>query len=178
MFNRIAKLFGGKMSVATLEPGTKAPEFTLSALDGKKYSLPEALARGPVLVAFFKESCPVCQFAFPFIERIHQGVNQKGGTQIWGISQDGAREARDFTHACAVSFPILLDEPGYPVSNAYGLTNVPTLFLIEPDGKIALSSIGFDKKDIETVAARLGQQVGKTIVAFQPGENIPDSKPG
>lgn len=166
------------MRVPTPGPGAKAPEFTLKALDGKKYSLPEALGQGPVLLAFFKESCPVCQFAFPFIERVYQGVNHQGGIQIWGISQDDVRTAQDFAREGGVSFPILVDETGYPVSNAYGLTNVPTLFLVEPDGKIALTSVGFDKKDIEAIATRLGQQAGKSVMPFKPHENIPDYKPG
>ena len=34
----------------------------------------------------------------------------------------------------------------YPASNAYGLTNVPTVFLIEPDGTIKVVCNGFDKK--------------------------------
>ena len=40
--------------------------------------------------------------------------------------------------------PTLLDkeDAGYPVSNAYGLTNVPSLFLVEPDGRISRSQIG------------------------------------
>ncbi|MFQ5816412.1 MAG: peroxiredoxin family protein [Terriglobia bacterium] len=178
VFDRLIKLFGGKRKVATPGPETKAPEFTLNALDGKKYSLPTALARGPVLVAFFKESCPVCQFTFPFIERIFQGVNSQRGIQIWAVSQDDARDTSDFAKEYGVRFPILLDEAGYPVSNAYGLTTVPTLFLIEPDGKIALTSVGFDKRDIETIAARLGERAGKSVVPFRPGENIPDSKAG
>lgn len=180
ILDRIARLFGGKakMKAPTPGPGAKAPEFTLRALDGKKYSLAEALGRGPALVAFFKESCPVCQFTFPFIERLYQGVNSQGGIHIWGISQNDERDSRDFAKEYGLSFPILLDESGYTVSNAYGLTIVPTLFLIEPDGTIVLTSVGFDKKDIETIAARLGQRAGKSIVPFKPGENIPDYKPG
>ncbi|MBI4462820.1 MAG: TlpA family protein disulfide reductase [Acidobacteria bacterium] len=166
------------MRVATLGPGTKAPDFTLTGLDGKKYSLAQALAQGPVLLAFFKESCPVCQFALPFIERIHRGGNSQGGIHIWGVSQDDQRDSRAFAREYGLSFPVLLDESGYPVSNAYGLTNVPTLFLVEPDGQIALTSIGFNKAEIESVAHRMGQRVGKKLVAFPPGENVPDYKPG
>lgn len=166
------------MRVPTPGPGAEAPDFTLKALDGKKYSLREGLQQGPVLLAFFKESCPVCQFTFPFIERVYQAVNRQGGIQVWGVSQDDARDSRDFAKEYGLSFPILLDESGYPVSNAYGLTNVPTLFLVEAEGKITVTSVGFDKKDIETIAARLGKRSGRNVVPFRPGENVPDYKPG
>ncbi len=164
--------------VSTLGPGTKAPDFSLLALDGKNYSLREALQSGPVLLAFFKESCPVCQFTFPFIERIYQGVNRSGSVRVWAISQDDARDSQEFGREYGITFPVLLDGRGYPVSNAYGLTTVPTLFLVETDGTVALTSVGFNRNEIETIASRLAQKAGKTVVPFHPGENIPDYKPG
>lgn len=166
------------MKTAIPAPGTKAPEFTLRALDGKLYALREGLGRGPVLLAFFKESCPVCQFTFPFLERVYAAVDRQREIQIWGISQDDDQDARDFARSCGLTFPILLDESGYPVSNAYGLTNVPTLFLVEPDGSVAVTSVGFSKQDIETIATRLGQRAGKAVAPFQSGESVPDYKPG
>ena len=57
--------------MAALERGTTAPDFNLQAMDGKQFSLREALARGPVLAAFFKISCPTCQYALPFLQRIY-----------------------------------------------------------------------------------------------------------
>ena len=36
--------------------------------------------------------------------------------------------SRDFAHEFGVTFPVLIDDAGYPVSNAYGLTSVPTYF--------------------------------------------------
>src|ERR1035441_10668167 len=61
-------LFGGSNDMAALTAGTKAPDFSLPAMDGSKFSLQEALQHGPVLAAFFKISCPVCQYAFPYFE--------------------------------------------------------------------------------------------------------------
>jgi hypothetical protein len=75
----------------------------------------------------------------------------------------------------------LLDqkEKNYPASNAYGLTNVPTIFLIETDGTVKISSMGFDKKDLESIAAALAER--KKIVPaalFRNNESIPEHKPG
>ena len=52
-----------------------------------------------------------------------------------------------------LKFPVLIDDRGYPASNQYGLTNVPTVFLIAPDGKIQVSAVGFSKPDLEDIAA-------------------------
>lgn len=161
-----------------LAAGTLAPTFSLKDGEGKSHTLAEALKQGPVLLAFFKVSCPVCQFTFPFLERLHQGVKSKNSVRLWGISQDDARDTRDFAREWGCSFPLLIDEEGYPVSNHYGLTNVPTLFLVRPDGRIQVSSIGFDRKDIETVAGEFGKLTGQRIPVFQPADNVPDYKPG
>ncbi len=161
-----------------LSAGTPAPPFTLKDTSGQNRSLAEALQRGPVLLAFFKISCPVCQFTFPFLERLYESIKGQDGLTLWGVSQDDTSDTLDFAREFGASFPLLTDEDAYPVSNAYGLTTVPTLFLVQPDGRIQLTSIGFDRKDIERVAGEFGRQAGQLIKVFRPGENIPDSKAG
>ena len=52
-----------------LSAGKTAPDFRLKSRDNKEFSLADALTRGPVLLVFFKVSCPTCQYAFPFYER-------------------------------------------------------------------------------------------------------------
>src|ERR1044072_1144820 len=107
--------------------GKKAPDFTLSTMDGNPFSLRDALTRGPVVVAFFKISCPVCQYAFPFLERLYKAYSGKGVT-IVGVSQDNAKNTAAFMKEFGVTFPMLLDPvESYTVSNNYGLTNVPTI---------------------------------------------------
>ncbi len=161
-----------------LDAGASAPPFTLKDVDGKSYSLSEALKQGPVLLAFFKVSCPISQFTLGFLERVHQAIKGRGTPQLWAISQNDAQETVEFAREYGLSFPMLLDEEGYPVSNEYGLTCTPTLFLVKPDGKIQLSSAGFVRRDVEEVAAELGRRIGQTIPVFLPGESIPDFKPG
>jgi len=137
--------------------GNIAPGFVLKSLDGREYSLHNLMERGPVVAAFFKVSCPVCQFTFPFVERLYK-LYGSGDVSVLGISQDDGRATKSFASEYGVTFPLLLDEEGYPVSNAYGLTNVPTIFLIDTDGKVRVSSMGFDKKDLETIANELAER--------------------
>lgn len=173
----ISRLFGGP-GLEALPAGTPAPAFTLKDAAGKVYALADALKQGPVLLAFFKESCPTCQFAFPFLERIHRATGDGTGVQMWGISQSDAGDTRAFARDQGCTFPLLLDEEGYPVSNLYGLSTVPTLFLVDPDGTIELSSVGFSRKDIEALAAEFSPRSGKPITVFRPGDVVPDYKPG
>jgi peroxiredoxin len=99
---------------------------------------------------------------------------------VLGVSQDDARDSKDFMKEFGVTFPSLLDvECRWPASNAYGLTNVPTVFLIEPDGTVKVSSVGFSKKDLQQISAELARTSGKRPVdVFRAGETVPDFKPG
>ncbi|HKW31674.1 MAG TPA: TlpA disulfide reductase family protein [Candidatus Acidoferrum sp.] len=169
---------GSKDDMTHILAGNMAPEFSLKSLEQKQYSLRGLLERGPVVAAFFKVSCPVCQFTFPFLERLHQRYGS-GGATFLGISQDDARATKSFASEYSLTFPMVLDGDGYPVSNVYGLTNVPTILLIDTDGKVKISSNGFDKKDLETIGSQLAERRKIALTPlFRPDEVVPANKPG
>lgn len=153
-----------------LEPGGHAPSFQLSTLNGASLALKDVLAKGPALLAFFKVGCPVCQLTFPFLER----VAGNDAMQIIGISQDDTKATQEFNQRFGVSFPTLLDESkkGYPVSNEFGISSVPSLFLVETDGSISKAFSGFSKRDLEEIGERTG------VKPFRPDERVPEFKAG
>lgn len=173
-----ARNFLGACRKGALAPGEIAPPISLSNLEGESVSLAEALKNGPVIAAFFKVTCRTSQFTFPYLERIFESYGG-GSVTFWGISQNDAEDTREFLHKCGVKFPALLDQKGYPVSNQYGLTSVPTIFAIGTDGNIEVSSVGFSRSDLEkinTLAARATGKPEKNV--FAPGENVPEHRPG
>ena len=165
--------------MAALEAGKQAPQFELPTMDGSKLSLQEALSRGPVLAVFFKISCPVCQYALPYFERVYQKYG-KGNLSIIGISQNEKKDTAELMKRYGLSFPMVLDDTKtYPASNAYGLTNVPTAFWISQSGEIEISSVGWSRKDFEEIvkkAASVNGQAPKPV--FQPAEQIADFRAG
>lgn len=165
--------------MAALTPRTQAPDFTLPAMAGSPFSLHEALARGPVLAAFFKISCPTCQYALPFLQRIYQAHGNKAVTII-GVSQNSKKDTALFTKEYGITFPVLLDDTSsYPVSNAYGLTNVPTIFWIAQDGEIEISSVGWIRKDVEELNQRAAEASAQAVKPlFRPDEHIADFRAG
>jgi peroxiredoxin len=178
ILRRLRRWMGTDQPMTHIVSGNTAPGFSLQSLDGKEYSLNDLLRRGPLVAAFFKVSCPVCQFTFPFLERLHKRYG--GGVTFLGVSQDDARDTKEFAKEFGVAFPMLLDdENGYVVSNAYGLTNVPTIFLIDTGGTVKVSSMGFDRKDLEAMAAELAQRRNIMLAPlFRPDEVVPINKPG
>ncbi len=153
-----------------LDIATPAPGFRLARLDGGEATLAALTAQSRVLLTFFKITCPVCQLAMPYLERLHAS----GGLAIYGVSQNDAESTREFTGYFNVSFPILLDseDEGFPASNAYGLSSVPTMFLIEPDGVISRVIEGWSRIDMEGLGVEAG------IGLFREGDNVPAWKAG
>ena len=178
ILGRLSRWIGKQDHMTRIVAGSMAAGFSLKSLDNKDYSLNALLERGPVVAAFFKVSCPVCQFTFPFLERLYKRYGGDGITFL-GISQDDARATQNFAKEYGMTFPLLLDDNGYPVSNAYGLTNVPTIFLIDTDGTVKVSSMGFDKKDLEKIAAHLAERKKISLAPlFRSDEVVPANKPG
>ena len=164
--------------MGALPTGGTSPAFSLKNLNGSQASLAEALKKGPVLAAFFKVNCPTCQFTFPFLERLFETYGDTKFT-LWGISQNDAADTREFCKEFGIKFPVLVDGRGYPASNDYGITIVPTMFLISPEGKIQQTSVGFVKADLEKLAAEAARATDQpSVPLFKPGEVIPESKPG
>jgi peroxiredoxin len=127
-------------------------------------------AKRPLLVVFFKITCPVCQFTLPFLNRIHQA----GTLPVFGISQNGDADTREFTQEFGIEYPVLLDpeDADFPASNAYGISSVPSLFLIGQDGKIERAMEGWSRKEMVWLGSR-----SSTMVVRQ-GENVPEWKAG
>jgi peroxiredoxin len=162
-----------------LVAGQVAPEFELATLDGKTFQLKDALAHGPVVLAFFKVSCPTCHYAFPFYERVYQAYRNKHVTLV-GVSQNDAAGTAAFAKQFGVTFPILLDDTRrYPVSNAYKLTNVPTIFWVAQDGEIEISSVGWSRADFEQVNRKIAEAASiPTVALFRSGEDVLDYRAG
>jgi peroxiredoxin len=162
-----------------LPVGKTAPDFKLTTADGKPFHLRNALTRGPAVLVFFKVSCPTCQYALPFYERLFQAYKNQPVTLV-GVSQNDAKDSAAFAKEFGITLPFLLDDTRrYPVSNAYGLTNVPTIFWIGTDGEIEVSSVGWSKADFEQINRKMAEAASIAAVPlFQPGEDVRDYRAG
>ena len=119
------------IGVATIEVGQTAPlpEAPLVDADGTPRDLRAALALGPVVLGIYKSSCQASKTMFPFLERLHRRFGGDG-LSVFGVSQDSATITRSFARRLDLSFPILIEPEGYPVSTAFDIAATPTIFLI------------------------------------------------
>jgi len=165
--------------VALIE-GTAAPAILLSGIDGKKYDLATSLKESKLaLVAFFHVYCPTCQYTVPFLEKLYRKhIDLSSGPSVFGICQHGKSNAIEYADSHGLTFPILIDDE-LKVSREYGLTNVPTIFLIDQHMVIQKTIVGFDKEGLLDADARLSEFLRVPFVPLIAAhENVPAFKPG
>ena len=160
-------------SMAALPRGSRAPDFSLRDADGSEFQLYSALASGPVLLTFFKASCSTCDYALPYLDRFHAELNGSG-TAV-AVSQDTPADAERFNleHGYATRQVFDTEETGFAVSDAYGLTNVPTVFLVGTDGLIEHTMVSWSRADVEELAGKLGLDspflADEDVLIYRPG---------
>ena len=161
--------------VALLE-GTQAPDLSLTSTDGSRYSLYQRLRESPVvLLAFYKVSCPVCHLEFPYLERLHRSYPR---LPIWGISQDDEDATVTFSKMFGITFPTLLDH-SLDVSVKYGITHVPSVFLVGSDKMIRQTIVGFSKADLERLNLELATAMDfSSKPLFSAADEVPEFRPG
>jgi len=121
-----------------------APDFVSENLRGGNTSLEDY--RGKiVLLNFWATWCVPCRAEMPGMETIWQKYKEQG-LVIAAVSVDEGSRGRieTFSKILDLSFPILLD-PESKVSDLYKVSNMPTSFLIDRNGKIISRIVGTEE---------------------------------
>lgn len=158
--------------------GSPAPEFTLSDLEGGSHRLPEALARGPLLLVFWQASCGTCKVAAPYLNRLHASYPEAGWT-FWTVAQDTEGPAREFAASFALSPTVLVDGPELAASDAYDPDATPAFYLVEQDGRVSAAFDGFDKEWLNDISRRVAERTGAPYVEVAPPDDgVAPFRPG
>jgi peroxiredoxin len=95
-----------------LKAGDRAPEFTLPDPDGKPVSSADLLAKGPLVLTFYRGAwCPYCNLDLKAMEEAAAGIHSRGASLI-AISQQTGANSRKSQRDNRLSFPILSDKGG------------------------------------------------------------------
>jgi peroxiredoxin len=161
----------------TIEVGALASHFTLLGTDGREYFLPQSMEGRPAVLVFFKTTCGTCDLAFPYINRLLEAYPE--GWHLWAVSQDPPDSSAEYAASRAMSYPVLLDAPAYAVSRLYDPPATPTLFLVDRRGRVAYTTHGFSKDDLNELSRLLAVEIGaEPAVIALAGDGKPDFKPG
>ena len=164
--------------MAFLEAGVAAPEVTLEDADGKTLSLADQAKGCWLLAVFYKVGCGTCKFSAPYFEKIHQAYGGNAGFKVLGVSQDTPEDTRAFMDEHGATFENVYDTTHW-ASADFGLTNVPTWFLMDEGGGILDSNTGFCRSDLNELSVTIAGHLGEEAVVISPGDDgAPELKPG
>jgi peroxiredoxin len=125
-----------------LKAGDKAPTFTLVDADGASVDSATLLARGPLVVSFYRGVwCPYCNIELQALEAARQEIEARGATLI-AISMQNAANSRKSARENKLGFPILVDTGGI-VAAAFGLR-----YALTPETIALYKTIGNDLEAI------------------------------
>ena len=167
--------------MAAIEIGGAAPRLDapLADAEGRSHVIAEALTRGPVLLGIYKSSCQASKTMLPFLERLRQR-HADAPLTVLGVSQDSPNITRSFARRYGLAFPILIEPDDYPVSRAFDIMATPTVYLIQPDGTVVYTTMGFFKAPVnelgDAVAAALGQEPAPLVT--EADADVPMFVPG
>ena len=112
--------------------------FTLTALDGKTYSLPGLRGR-VVLLNFWATWCPPCRKEMPDLEKLYRLFGEKG-LVVLAVSDEERDTVTGFLAKQNYTYPVLLD-PGRKVHTAFAVEGIPKTFLFDREGNLAAMAI-------------------------------------
>ena len=110
-----------------------APDFELKTLDGERVHLSD-LRGHPVLLSFWATWCGPCRRELPELVKIHAAFKDKG-LLVFGVNDEGKGTARGYVNKVELPFDTL-DDSGKKVSRMYRVHSIPSVFLIDGDGKV------------------------------------------
>lgn len=136
-----------RASFAPLDDGAPAPTFAYPNLNGDTLALAD-LRGSVVMLNIWATWCTPCVREMPAMERMYQELRDEG-LRVVAVSVDapgGVRDVRSFVDELDLTFDILLDPYG-GIEHAYGVSGLPTTFLIDREGRIRRKVIGITMWD-------------------------------
>ena len=162
-------------------PGTTAPSFIVPDIQDRPVDLDQYLGKSPLVISFWSIYCDSCvdeMLALQKLEDKYQGQ----GLVILAVNEDirvPLERIRRFVERLEkfrgkITYPLLFDE-GSEIFNAFKASTLPTLVLIDRNGKIAGYSRGFDPEGeidlLASIETLVKGEEGQTItVTARPGE--------
>lgn len=124
-----------------------APDFALPDLEGKIFRLAETKGK-VVILDFWATWCPPCQESVPHLVELQEKYGDQG-LQIVGISLDhrGRRVVEPFAKRFKVNYKILVGDYRQVVEDYGGIFGIPTLFVIDREGKVVAHFIGYVERE-------------------------------
>jgi thiol-disulfide isomerase/thioredoxin len=135
-----------------LETGEKAPPFANPDLANRHVMSRDYLGKGWLIVDFFATDCEGCKKELPVLERLHGEYGAYLPILVFATDPAGQQVVEPFFRSSPTSLAVLLDRYQTTVKR-YGVSEIPSLFLINPAGTVVLKQVGFQEGLYERIRA-------------------------
>jgi peroxiredoxin/outer membrane lipoprotein-sorting protein len=134
-----------------LKPGSEAPDFDLTLLDGSRFRL--SAHRGTVVwLSFWRLSCVPCRAELPRLQRLQDEYSGEGLLVLGFNCADGREAAGEFLDEEAIRFPNVVDTTAVArrvfqeaYQTAKGQSALPLNYIIDIRGRVAGAWYGYRK---------------------------------
>ena len=140
--------------------GKPAPDFLLEDLSGGKVSLKD-FKGNVVIIDFWATWCPPCLMSIPELVDL-QNKYQQRGLSVVGISVDNPQQVTDkdlaaFKEKTRINYPVVRADARVMQDYFANENNmaIPTMFLIDRQGKITEKKVGFVPGSVEKSIKKL-----------------------
>jgi peroxiredoxin len=156
-----------RRTMSDLIVGQPAPALKLTAIDGNEFDL-QALKGQPVVLNFFKSTCPWCQTEMPRLGKVYAHLKEQGiEVPVQGIvvGSDTSESAQRFAQTSGLEIPLAIDAEKTARAD-FALTRVPTIVLIDAKGSVS--------RVYEGASEQLAGIVEQTVFAAARGDAPPN----
>jgi len=133
--------------------GTASRNFTLTDLDGKAVSLSSFRGNSVVILDFWATWCGPCRLTMPVLQRLKDSLGGRGLVVLSIDLRENPATVRSFIQQNGFTMRVLMDSDG-AVSGAWGVSGIPSLFVIDKEGNVRHQEVGYDPA-METKLAEL-----------------------
>ena len=135
--------FDAKYATELVKAGTQAPDFKMKTIDGKTFQLSKLKGR-TVVLDFWASWCPDCRKDAPEVVRMQQEYGPQG-VEFVGVSMDTDVEAwRKACEKYGIRYTQVSELKKFKetdIAKVYGVRWIPSMVVIDREGKVALSTV-------------------------------------
>lgn len=135
--------FDAKYATDLIKPGTMAPDFKMKTINGKTFQLSKLKGK-TVVLDFWASWCPDCRKDAPEVVHMYQEYGPQG-VEFIGISMD--TDVAAWKNACqqfGIEYTQVSELKKFretDIAKAYGVKWIPSMVVIDKDGKVVLSTV-------------------------------------
>ncbi len=157
---QVSRRFQGKTG-AGLETGTVAPNFILKNLNGDDVQLSQFRGK-VVLIDFWAVFCKPCVIVLPKIQEIHEKYNDEELVVLAINVSEDKNKIQKFIEENGYTFQVLLGSGNMNVQKNYGVIGIPHTYIIDKQGKVAYSRIGYGPGSEKLLISEIGKLLKET----------------